>query len=263
MRQGSLLGGPSAQHQHLSLCDAPREMPAALQGQSPAPLGTKPSSLPSPCSVLRVLAGAVLPADPRHAAEDTGDAQVRALCPLHHPCHVPVLVPQPSIGFSPPQEQPEGAVPRGCARCLLQSPHPPPIPTSHRLLDELCQLPDSFCLPGYVFLGGLWVGRWRQTPFPRGNFIFKRLQSPFLAPFRKTLGLLFIYSLNTICPSAERTKWWEKRGAWRGGGMEGSESRLGSSPDSLIREAVAASHAKACLSPSAAAVASQSLCHGM
>lgn len=45
--------------------------------------------------------------------------------------------------------------------------------------------------------------------------------------------------------------------------MEGSESRLGSSPDSLIREAVAASHAKACLSPSAPAVASQSLCHGM
>lgn len=47
-----------------------------------------------------------------------------------------------------PQEQPEGALPRGRAGRFLQSPYPPPIPTSHRLLDELCQLPDGFRLPG-------------------------------------------------------------------------------------------------------------------
>lgn len=238
-------------------------MPAALQGQSPAPLGTKPSSLPSPCSVLRVLAGAVLPADPRHAAEDTGDAQVGPCAPSITHAMSLSLSPSPASA-SLPRRSNLKALYQGAVLDVFYKAHI--LRPSRQAIVcwmSFASFQTAFACLGMCFWGGYGLGRWRQTPFPRGNFIFKRLQSPFLAPFRKTLGLLFIYSLNTICPSAERTKWWEKRGAWRGGGMEGSESRLGSSPDSLIREAVAASHAKACLSPSAAAVASQSLCHGM
>lgn len=130
------------QHHNLTPPDAPWVV-------SETPFGVTPAPRPPPCSVLRVLAGALLPADHGHAAEDAGDAQVGcrappkslSLCPHPHP-HRPALL------LSALQEQPEGAVPRGRARCLLQSPHPPPFPTSHRLLDELRQLPDGFCLPG-------------------------------------------------------------------------------------------------------------------
>lgn len=75
------------QHHNLTPPDAPWVVPET-------PFGVTLAPRPPPRSVLRVLAGAVLPADHGHAAEDAGDAQVG--------CHAPQIALFVSSSSSPP-----------------------------------------------------------------------------------------------------------------------------------------------------------------
>lgn len=102
------------------------------------------------------------------------------------------------------------------------------------------------------------------NPISKRELHIQAAPIPFFGPISQNSGaFVHLFPQHNLSFCREDQMVGEKGGLEGGGRMEGSESRLGSSPDSLIREAVTASHAKACLSPSAPAVASQSLCHGM
>lgn len=240
-------------------------MPAALQGQSPAPLGTKPSSLPSPCSVLRVLAGAVLPADPHHAAEDTGDAQVGPCAPSITHAMSLSLSPSPASA-SLPRRSNLKALYQGAVLDVFYKAHI--LRPSRQAIVcwmSFASFQTAFACLGMCFWGGYGLGGGGKPHFQEGTSYSSGSNPLFWPHFTKLWG--FCSSIpSTQSVLLQRGPNGGRKGGPGGGGggrMEGSESRLGSSPDSLIREAVAASHAKACLSPSAPAVASQSLCHGM
>ncbi|XP_038003510.1 receptor for retinol uptake STRA6 isoform X1 [Motacilla alba alba] len=127
---------------------------AGAAHRPPLPLGAG--------SLLHLLAGAVLPAHLRHAAQEPGHAQV----------------------------QPAGAVPGRRAGCVFQGPHPAAFPGIPRLLDGLLQLPGSLRLPGSPDPAGDFLPLLRGLHLPGGDPAPDRHQLPALRDHPEHVALL-------------------------------------------------------------------------